>query len=257
MPNAEWPAQDYAVGSYVQATIADHLLANLQLNPTDDVLDIGCGDGNYTRKILDKVPYGSVLGVDASENMLALAEEVCKDYSNFSVQKNDVLDMSYANQFDQVVSFWCLQWATDIKKAFINIVHALKPGGKIFTIFPAGDDPYIKAYYALKESGQFACLHDFKAPMDYKELDNLAIKLASISCKKIKVDRIQESITLPSIDIFRKLVNGIAFYQGRILDSEIKLLNAAMVDWYEKECQKRWQGICKFKCSVYLVTGEK
>ncbi|STX50885.1 Putative methyltransferase [Legionella busanensis] len=257
MLNAEWPAQDYAVGSYIQATIADHLLSSLQLKPTDDVLDIGCGDGNYTRKILDKVPQGSVLGIDASENMLSLAQDVCKDYSNFAVQKNNVLDMSYTNQFDQVVSFWCLQWATDIKKAFTNIVRALKPGGQIFTIFPAGDDPYIMAYYAIKESGKFASLRHFEAPVDYKELNNLATNLANIPCKRINVDLIEESLVLPNLEIFKKFVNGIAFYQGQISNSEIKLINEAMVNWYEKKCQEYWQGIYKFNLSLYLVTGEK
>ncbi|MGQ3888641.1 class I SAM-dependent methyltransferase [Legionella sp. CNM-1927-20] len=257
MPNAEWPAQDYAIGSYIQATVADDLLPNLRLLPTDHVLDIGCGNGNYTRKILDKVPEGSVLGIDTSENMLSLAQEVCRDYPNFSVKKDNVLNMTYINQFDQVVSFWCLQWATDIKKAFTNIALALKPGGGIFTIFPAGNDPFIMAYYALRESGRFPSLQSFKAPMDYKELDNLATKLATIPCKKMNVDLIQESIILPNLDIFRKMVNGIAFYQGQVPDSEIKLLNEAMVNWYENECQEKWQGIYKFKFSLYLVTGEK
>lgn len=83
-----------------------------------------------------KVPQGSVLGIDASENMLHLAQDVSKEYPNFSVQKADVLTMDFHLQFDYVVSFWCLQWAcANIQKAFLNIVNALKPGENFLLFF--------------------------------------------------------------------------------------------------------------------------
>ncbi|STX28403.1 Putative methyltransferase [Legionella beliardensis] len=258
MQNTEWPAEDYAIGSYIQATLADKFLSDLHLNATDHVLDIGCGNGAYTRKILDKVPQGSVLGLDASANMLRLAKEVSLDYPNFSVAKDNVLNMNYANQFDQVVSFWCLQWAShDIRKAFTNIINALKPGGKFFTLFPAGDDAFIKAYCVLSEAEQFAWLRDFKKPVDYNDLDNLPEKLSDMPCKHLSVTLHRDFITLPNLEFFRKFVNGIAFYQGQASDAEIKLINEAMVDWFAEECQKKYQGEYRFNCSVYLVTGEK
>lgn len=154
MSRREWPANDYAIGSYIQATVAEEYLPYLNMKPADKVLDIGCGNGAFTKNILMKVPQGSVLGIDASENMLHLAQDVSKEYPNFSVQKADVLTMDFHLQFDYVVSFWCLQWAcANIQKAFLNIVNALKPGGKFLTLFPAGDDPFIMSYYALKNQG--------------------------------------------------------------------------------------------------------
>ena len=102
-------------------------------------MDIGCGNGEFSKRILQKVPKGSVLGIDASDNMLALATKVTKEYPNFTVEKADVLSMQFKSQFDYVVSFWCLQWSKDIYKAFENIYQALKSGGKILTILPTGD----------------------------------------------------------------------------------------------------------------------
>jgi hypothetical protein len=67
----------------------------------------------------------------------------------------------------------------------------------------------------------------------------------------------KSSINLPCLDIFRKFVNGVAFYQGQIPEAEIKLINETMVRWYEKECQNHWQGRYQFPCALYLVTGEK
>ncbi|KGP63083.1 methyltransferase [Legionella norrlandica] len=254
----EWPANDYAIGSYIQATVAEEYLPFLKLNPSDKVLDIGCGNGAFTKKILARVPYGSVLGIDASENMLHLAKEAIKEYPNFSVQKDDVLTMKFDSQFDYVVSFWCLQWAcADIKQAFTNIIKALKPRGKFLTLFPAGDDPFIMSYYALKKSGQLAALHDFKPPIDYANLDNLNKKLESLACKDLQVNLYKQSITLPSLDVFRKFVNGIAFYQGQLPNEEIKQLNEAMVQYYDNECQTKFRGEYQFNFTIYLVTGEK
>ncbi|CZG70584.1 TPA: methyltransferase domain-containing protein [Legionella pneumophila subsp. pneumophila] len=258
MSRREWPANDYAIGSYIQATVAEEYLSYLKVNPTDKILDIGCGNGAFTKNILMKVPQGSVLGIDASENMLHLAQDVSKEYPNFSVQKADVLTMDFHLQFDYVVSFWCLQWAcANIQKAFLNIVNALKPGGKFLTLFPAGDDPFIMSYYALKKSGQFASLHDFIPPVDYSHLNNLEKKLESLSCQELKVKLCRQSITLPSLDVFRKFVNGIAFYQGQLPNEEIQKINEAMVQYYDNECQAKYHGEYQFNFTIYLVTGEK
>ena len=253
----EWPANDYAIGSYIQATVADNYLSRLNINPSDRVLDIGCGDGSYTRKVLAKVPTGSVLGLDASENMLHLARKVTSDYPNFSVQKGDVLNLDYSSLFDYIVSFWCLQWISDIHGAFVNIMNALKSGGKFLTLFPAGDDPYILGYYAVKESGQFANLINFKPPVDYSNLSNLTSKLEPIPCSQLRVELCQQSIMLPSLDVFRKFVNGIAFFQGQIPEQEIRQINEAIVRYFDNECKNKYNGEYQFNFTIYLITGEK
>lgn len=257
MSNKEWPANDYAIGSYIQSTVTDLYMDSLDCPPSGRILDIGCGNGAYTRKILDTVPQGSVLGIDASENMLHLAQDVIKDYPNFSIQKDDVLTMKFASEFDCIVSFWCLQWVDDIVKAFGNIINALKPGGKLFTIFPAGDDPFIMGYYALREAGQFRSLDHFTPPMDYARLDNLPERLKAIPCKRLTLELRRHSIILPSLDVFRKFVNGIAFYQGQVPGHEIKDINEAMVQNYNRDCQKNHHGELQFNFTIYVVTGEK
>lgn len=257
MSNQEWPAEEYAIGSYIQSTVADKYLHLLKIKADDAVLDIGCGNGTYTKKILAKVPRGSVLGIDASAKMLQLAEEVRLDYPNFTVQQADVLNMDFIKQFDYVVSYWCLQWAQDLHKAFSNIFNALKPGGKICTIFPYGNDPYIMSYYALRDSGQFKSLKHFKAPVDYTKIHHSAEQLNTLAYTELKVEVCQQHILLPSLDIFRKFVNGIAFYQGQIPDAEIKEINEAMVNHFAEECQTKYQGQYQFHFTIYCITGMK
>ncbi|CDZ77882.1 Demethylmenaquinone methyltransferase [Legionella massiliensis] len=258
MLTQEWPAHDYAIGSYIQASIANNYLQALEIEPGDDVLDIGCGNGAFSRKIIDKIPQGQFLGIDASENMLALARQEFTAYPNANLQHADVLAMPFSNQFDYIVSFWCLQWcAFAIDRAFLNIHKALKSKGKVLALFPSGDDPFITSYYAIKASGQFSCLNDFKPPVDYQHFQNLEQKIRVLPFKHLKIERLKHQFLLPSLDVFRKFVNGIAFFQGQIPDEQIKTLNEAMVDVYERECQEKFSGEYWFNLSIYLVQGEK
>jgi ubiquinone/menaquinone biosynthesis C-methylase UbiE len=256
MANQEWPANEYAIGSFIQATIGETYLDRLDMKPTDKVMDLGCGDGGFTRNLLEKVPQGSVLGVDASANMLALAKNLCHDYPNFALKQADVLSMDFHSQFDYIVSFWCLQWVQDIQKAFTNILSALKPGGKVLAIFPTGDDPFMSGYHAVKNSGEFPSLSQFIPPVDYDRLSNLPDKLNTIPNSHLLVRKCPHSLVLPSLDAYRKFVNGIAFYQGQVPAQEIPLINEAMVKYFEMTCKKHYQGAWRFDLTIYLVTGE-
>lgn len=257
MSNKEWPASDYAIGSFIQATVADTFLPQLDIKPDDAVLDIGCGNGSFSLKIIEKVPHGSFLGVDASENMLTLARETARACQNAAWQQADVLSLPFEAAFDYIVSFWCLQWASDIKQAFAHITRALKQGGRFFTLFPTGNDPFMWTFNRVRDSGQFASLQAFKPPVDYSRLHQGMDELNRLPLKTLNVQRIDEALILPSLDTFRKFVNGIAFFHGQIEPQEIKRINEAMVQAYAEKVKERHQGDYLFEFSVFVVTGEK
>ena len=257
MGNFEWPASDYAIGSYIQATIADQYLRHLSIKSDDHILDIGCGDGSYSTKIIGRIPNGTLLGIDRSENMLQLAREKILYYPNMSVQQSDVLAMDFNEQFDYVVSFWCLQWCHDLATAYMNIYRALKTGGELFTIIPAGDDPLVTSFKTVKASGAFPSLNHFKLPVDFQKVGELPGIVAKLPFKNAQVEIRKHSILLPSLDTFRKFLNGLAFFHEQIPENEITVLNEALVKAYDAECQEKHQGQYRFNVAVYVVTGEK
>ncbi|KTD22156.1 methyltransferase [Legionella lansingensis] len=259
MSTQEWPAEDYAIGSYIQNSIADNYLQYLTIKPTDRVLDIGCGNGAFSSKVIDKIPQGLFLGIDTSENMLKLARKEMANYPNASWQKGNVLTMEFNQQFDYIVSFWCLQWClSDIETAFQNIYHALKPDGKVLTIFPSGDDPFVTSYSKVKASGEFNSLNNFKpVAVDQYEFVRMQERIALLPFKQIKIERVKHKLLLPSLDIFRKFVNGIAFFQGQIPTEEIAAINEAIVRVYKQECEEKYQGEYWFILSIYVITAEK
>ena len=71
----EWDAAAYNKQSALQKWLADNHLASLSLEGTERVLDLGCGDGKITAEIADRLPHGSVLGVDPSTAMIAFARQ--------------------------------------------------------------------------------------------------------------------------------------------------------------------------------------
>ena len=69
----EWNAAEYARRSGLQEAMAAEVLALLNLAGAERVLDIGCGDGKITAEVAARVPRGAVVGVDSSQDMIALA----------------------------------------------------------------------------------------------------------------------------------------------------------------------------------------
>ena len=253
----DWPADAYAIGSFIQKTIADRYFSSVKISANAHVLDIGCGNGAYSRNILAQVPNGVVVGLDTSEAMLKLAEQVKKEYPQFQLQLGNVQSLGDSQRFDWVTSFWCLQWTKDIREAFSHMAKALKTGGQLFTLFPSGTDPFITTYYTLRDSGLYPQLQDFKPPMSYDNLDNLQEKLKDLPFKKLNIQQINTSLTLPDLSTFRNFVQGIAFYQGQMTAHEVEILNDAMVENYDRYCQTHYAGQYLFECGIYLVSGEK
>ena len=258
MIHKEWPAEDYAVGSYIQAAVADRYLDRVQIKPTDAVLDVGCGDGAYSLKIVKQYPMASFLGIDASENMLSLARKTLAGCPYASVQAGDVTTMSFDRQFDYILSYWCLQWSANaIGVAFEAIYNALKRGGQLLALFPTGDDPFMTTFETVKQSGQFPVLNSFKPPIDYDQLQAVEGIIERFPFKHVSLERQRQLLVLPSLNTFRSFLNGLAFFQGQIPDKDIKDINEAMVNAFAAECHKKYRGEWHFEFIIYCLAAEK
>lgn len=102
-----WDARTYDVLSTPQQAWASDVLARLHRIPRDaTVLDVGCGTGRVTESLLALVPRGSVLAIDASEDMVTLARSRLGDRAQMWCQ--DVLDLAEA--VDVIISTAALHW---------------------------------------------------------------------------------------------------------------------------------------------------
>jgi len=114
----------------------------LDPQPTDRILDIGCGDGILTAQIASALSSGEILGLDASPGMIAGAKRMFSspDRSNCSFHVHDctAFDEDAAAKYltgrwDKVFSNAALHWILckpDTRMDVIGAIYkALKPGG--------------------------------------------------------------------------------------------------------------------------------
>jgi ubiquinone/menaquinone biosynthesis C-methylase UbiE len=101
--------------------------------PGDRVLDAGCGPGFYVAETLDRVgPEGSVVGVDASEPMLALAAKRCEGHDNVGFERGDVTALPVESEtFDRALSVQVLEYVDDIPAALAELLRVVRPGGRV------------------------------------------------------------------------------------------------------------------------------
>jgi trans-aconitate methyltransferase len=128
-----WDAGGYEKNASFQRGLASELIGKLRLRGDELVLDVGCGDGKNTSEIAARLPRGSALGVDSSEDMIGHANLRYPpvQFPNLRFQVMDVLKMAYDSEFDVVFSNAALHWVRDHRRVLKNIAASLKPGGRI------------------------------------------------------------------------------------------------------------------------------
>lgn len=103
------------------------------MNGTENILDIGCGDGRITAQIASKVPDGGVLGIDNSENMIKLARDSFpeSEYQNLKFKIMDAQKMNFCEEFDIVFSNAALHWVKNHSPVLRGVKKALKVTGRV------------------------------------------------------------------------------------------------------------------------------
>jgi SAM-dependent methyltransferase len=120
---SKWDAADYAkVGAFV-AELGGAALDLLDSKPGERILDVGCGEGTLTRKIIERGAI--VLGVDNSPEMIAAARS-----NGVVAVQLAAEDMQFFAEFDAAFSNATLHWVLQKEQAARAIFRALKPGGR-------------------------------------------------------------------------------------------------------------------------------
>src|SRR5438309_10654192 len=120
---SKWDAADYArVGAFV-AELGGAALDLLDPRPGERILDVGCGEGTLTRKVVER--GATVLGIDNSPDMIAAARANGVDAVQLAAD-----DMQFFAEFDAAFSNATLHWVLHKEQAARAIFRALKAGGR-------------------------------------------------------------------------------------------------------------------------------
>lgn len=103
----------------------ESLLAQLQPQPDEYILDLGCGTGQLTEKIA--ASGVRVVGIDSDRAMIDRAKA---NYPHITFQVADAANFHLPNPVDAVFSNAALHWVTQADSAAQCIAQSLKPGGR-------------------------------------------------------------------------------------------------------------------------------
>ncbi|MCX6895928.1 MAG: methyltransferase domain-containing protein [Verrucomicrobia bacterium] len=144
------------------------------------ILDVGCGDGKVTAEIARAVPCGSVVGVDASAEMIRFARKTfpAAKFPNLKFQVADARKFRFAAPFDLLFSNAALHWVDDHQAFLRRAADALKPGGRLI-VSCGGKGNAHDVFLALRPEMRLARWREFfrrmpapyffHAPEDYEK----------------------------------------------------------------------------------------
>ena len=128
----DWDAATYHRVADNQEEWGGEVLARLDLAGDETVLDAGCGSGRVTRLLLEGLPRGLVIGVDASESMIAEAHTNLADHgSRVTLMVGNLTALELDEEADAVFSNATFHWIADHELLFRRLNAALVPGGRL------------------------------------------------------------------------------------------------------------------------------
>ena len=114
----------------------DHLpitlpvLVRMNLAPTDNVLDVGCGSGWLSRLLSEQVPEGRIVGMDVSDEMIRVARRASLDHDNILYVVGESAEIPWEpNFFHHAISVESAYYWPDPAAGVKEIHRVLRPGG--------------------------------------------------------------------------------------------------------------------------------
>lgn len=120
---SRWDPRDYAQNAAFVPAMGAPVLALLAPRPGENILDLGCGDGALTEKIV--AAGATVIGVDASPEMASAAKA-----RGIDARVADGQALAFGPIFDAVFTNAVLHWMLDTHGVARGVFAALKPGGR-------------------------------------------------------------------------------------------------------------------------------
>ena len=118
-----WSARDYATHAGFVPALGTDVLAQLAPQIGEDILDLGCGDGVLTSRLMQS--GANVTGLEPDPDLCAAATR-----SGILVVQKDAHDPFGADCYDAVFSNAALHWMRSPETVIENVYASLRPGGR-------------------------------------------------------------------------------------------------------------------------------
>jgi len=131
----EWDGGVYDRISAPMEALGRAVLDRVALDGDETVIDAGCGSGRVTEALIERLPRGRVIAVDASPSMVATARERLRRSGygpeRVEVREGDLLELEVAEPVDAILSTATFHWILDHERLFARLHTVLRPGGRL------------------------------------------------------------------------------------------------------------------------------
>lgn len=129
--------------------LVDWMLSQLDIRPTNSLLDVGCGGGMTLKVLSGLAPQGLVVGLDRAPTMVRQARRRCRDEirsGRVQVVEGDVTAMPFEDgRFDVVCGVETFYFWPEPVLGLREVLRVLKPGGRVSLVMdiskPSPDAP--------------------------------------------------------------------------------------------------------------------
>ena len=166
-------AHFYHEHSQLQHHLALTFLGHMRFHGFESVLELGCASGKLSAEISALVPQGTVLGIDASLQMVSFAKSQYPEqkHPNLAFQCAEIEQLPLQKKFDVILSFFSKPLAKDPLAVLKQIYTSLKPGGKTGLLI-AMRDPLQDDIRALAQEERWKSRFQNEAPLFESHPDN-------------------------------------------------------------------------------------
>ena len=127
--SCDWDAAGYDRVADPQEAWGREMLARLPLSGDETVLDAGCGTGRVTELLIERLPDGGVIGVDASQAMIEAAQQRLGERAVLRI--GNLTELELEAPVDAVFSNAVFHWIPEHDRLFERLYAALRTGGRL------------------------------------------------------------------------------------------------------------------------------
>ena len=157
----------------------------VEINDDDNALEIGCGPGYSTYNLTKKISKGKILGIDISEENIAIAKKIHEKTSNVEFHVSDMSDFITDIKFDIVILPDVLEHIPfdQHHDLFKTIRSCLKDSGSVIINIP--DPDYLEFEHVTNKENLQVIDQPIHTYILSEKLKDTGLKITHLQCYSI------------------------------------------------------------------------
>ena len=170
----------YNENSTVQNKMADKLVQMIDIAP-EDILEIGCGTGVLTNKIVELIGFKNYHATDIVLECKNYIENISKKIYFF---QSDVENYVFDKKYDLIISNATFQWIDNLPEFISKLKHQLKPNGVlIFSTF--GEQNFKEINLVTNKGLDYYSIEELKSIIQPSYIEEEILELSFKSPKEV------------------------------------------------------------------------